>query len=212
MRLPVTGEGAAAQAGGEGGHCIQHLVHVRHHVGAIDLDAGAPGRPQRHVKHGAALGRVDLLTREHGIAPFRHAARLRQLQQEAQGLVRDPVLRVVEEQTGALGGEARRASGIVGEQRAQMETLDLRVMRDERLPDRHRGQRGPGWSRGHQARTLLLASMAPNSPCQDSTKPLAPSDCSRAASAVRSIPALACAANTASASPPSRGSGLREGP
>ena len=41
-----------------------------------------------------------------------------------------------------------------------------------------------------------MASIAPSSSCQESTKPLVPSDCSRSASAGRLTPALACAAST----------------
>ena len=163
-------------------------------------------RAQRHVQHGAAFRGVDLLAGEHRIAPFRHAALLRQPQQQPQRLIGDAVLRVVEEQARALGREALRPAGIVGEQRAQMHVLDLRMMRRQRLPGWRVGQGGHRRSPRFQARTLLLASIAPSSSCHDFTKPLAPSDCNCAASAVRSMPALACAASTASASPPSRGS------
>ena len=54
--------------GCEPGHRVQHPVHVHHDVVAIDLDPVATWCPQRHVQHGPALGRVDLLPGEHGVA------------------------------------------------------------------------------------------------------------------------------------------------
>ena len=76
MRLPVwPGERAAAQTRGEVRHRVEHLMDVGHHVGAVDLDVGAARRAQRHVQHGAAFGRVDLLAGEHRVAPVRATPR-----------------------------------------------------------------------------------------------------------------------------------------
>ena len=168
MRLPVWPVKAPLRTRvGEIRHRVEHLVDVRHHVGAVDLDAGAARRAQRDVQHGAAFRGVDLLAGEHRIAPLRHAALFGQLQQQPQRLVGDAVLRVVEEQARAFGREALRPAGIVGEQLAQMHVLDLRMMRRKRLPGRRaRSERSSAFSRV-QARTLLLASIAPSSSCQD---------------------------------------------
>ena len=204
----MSGEFAAAQARGERRHRVQHPVDIGHHIGAIDLDAGVARRAQRHMQNGAAFGGVDYLAGKHRVAPLRHAALVRQPQQQPQRLIRDAVLRVVEEQARPLGREAFGAAGIVGEQRAQMHVLDLRMMRRQRLPGSCVGQRGHRCSPGFRPATLLLASIAPSSSFHDLTKLLAPSDCNCAASAVRSMPALTCAASTASASPPSRASAL----
>ena len=52
MRLPVWPVNvAAAQPRGEVGHRVQHLVDVRHHIGAIDLDAAS--RAARATQHAA---------------------------------------------------------------------------------------------------------------------------------------------------------------
>ena len=53
--------------------------------------------------------------------------------------------------------------------------------------------------------TALFVPITPISSCHDFTNAAAPSSCSRAASASTSIPAFACAAMTASQSPPSAG-------
>ncbi len=90
------GPGPAAHAGGEVGHAVEHRVHAGHHVLAVHQDARPPGRAQRHVEHRALLGHVDLLAREHGVDARPQAGRLGQREQEPQGLVGDPVLRVVE--------------------------------------------------------------------------------------------------------------------
>ena len=83
MRLPVwPSEGAAAQTRRESRHRVQHLMDIRHHVGAVDLDARSARRAQRHVQHRAAFRGVDLLAGEHRIAPLRHAAFFGQPQQQ----------------------------------------------------------------------------------------------------------------------------------
>ena len=126
MRLPVWPfQLAAAHAGGEVRHAIEHGVHPGHHVLAVDHDRGAARGPQRDVQHRALLGDVDLLAAEHRVAPLGHAGVVGQREQQPQGLVGHAVLRVVEEQAGALGGHPLAALARLGEQRAQVEVLDL---------------------------------------------------------------------------------------
>ena len=138
----------------------------------------------------------------------RHAALFGKPQQQPQRLVGDAVLRVVEEEARTLGREALRPAGIVGEQRAQMHVLDLRMMRRERLPGWRGGQSGhrhsprfrPGpcsWRRSPRAvratnrrspwrRRIAVAPPAPRCRC----------------------PPWHAPASAAAASPPSRGSAL----
>ena len=62
MRLPVApSHRAAAHGVGECRHVVEHRVHFRHHVDAVDDQARASRRAQRRVQHRAALGRVDVL-------------------------------------------------------------------------------------------------------------------------------------------------------
>ena len=121
---------------GELRHRVQHLVHVRHDVMAIDQDARIARRAQRHVQHRALLGDVDLVAAEHRIATLRHAALLRELQQQPHGLVGDAVLRIVEVQSGALCRQAFATARIIGEELPQVHVLDLLVMRGKCLPRR----------------------------------------------------------------------------
>jgi hypothetical protein len=93
----MAGEGAASQPRSETGHCVEHLVHVRHHIGATGVDMGAARSAQCDVQHGAAFRDVDRLAGEHRVAPCRHPALLGQRQEELHRLAGDAVLRVVEE-------------------------------------------------------------------------------------------------------------------
>src|SRR5262249_1059689 len=60
---------------------VEHRVHARHDVLAVDDDARAARRPQRHVQHRATLGGVDRLAGEHRVHALAHAARAREIQQ-----------------------------------------------------------------------------------------------------------------------------------
>ena len=94
---------AGAHRVGERGHPVEHLVHLGHDVDAVD-DERAPARhPQRDVEHGAVLGDVDPLAREHRVAPLRDPRLLGERDEQPQRLVGDAVLRVVEEEARRLG-------------------------------------------------------------------------------------------------------------
>ena len=56
---------AAAHPVGEVGHLVQHRVHFRHDILAVDEDVRVPRRAQRHVQHRAVFGDVDLVAAEH---------------------------------------------------------------------------------------------------------------------------------------------------
>ena len=77
-------------------HAVEHVVHRGHDVLAVDDDALAARRAQRHVQDGAAFRDVDLLAAEHGIDARAQAALVGQREQQPQGLVGDAVLREVE--------------------------------------------------------------------------------------------------------------------
>ena len=63
---------ARTNAGGEFRHGVQHLVHICHDVLAGDQNLRPSGRTQRHVKHGALFGNIDLVPAEHRVTVFRH--------------------------------------------------------------------------------------------------------------------------------------------
>ena len=94
---------------------------------------------------------VDLLAAEHRVDPRAQAGLLGELDEEAQRLVGDAVLRVVEVDPRGLRRQALAARRIVREELAQMHAVDGRVMRPERVPRRpgshrllrHRHPRAP---------------------------------------------------------------------
>ena len=102
---------------------------------AVDDQRALPRHPQRDVQHGAVLGDVDVLAGEHRVAALR-AARTRSASSTSslERLVGDPVLRVVEEEAGALGGQPLAAVGVLGEQIAQVPLADLGVVLLQGVP------------------------------------------------------------------------------
>ena len=117
-------------------------MHLGDDVGAVDLDVLAFGRAQRDVQDGTVLGHVDLLAREHRVDAGPETGGVGQRQEEADGLVGQAVLRVVEVQAVDLEGEPLAARAVLREQLAEVHVLDRLVVRLERLPfggagDRH---------------------------------------------------------------------------
>src|SRR3989442_637404 len=78
---------------------------------------------------------------EHRVDAPAKVALLGQREQEAQRLVGDAVLRVVEIEPGRLGREPLAAARILGEQRSQVHAANASVMGGELLPRRELGQR-----------------------------------------------------------------------
>jgi hypothetical protein len=75
-----------------------------------------------------------VLAPEHRVAALGDAALLGELAEQLQRLVGDPVLRVVEEEAGALGGQPVAAIRVLGEDLAQVTVAELGVMPLEGLP------------------------------------------------------------------------------
>ena len=98
MALP----GAAAHAISEIRHPVQHGMDLGHHILAVDEDRGAARRAQGHMQHGALLRDVDLVAAEHGVDALAQAGLLGELKQQAQRLVGDPVLGIVEIEPGGF--------------------------------------------------------------------------------------------------------------
>jgi hypothetical protein len=69
-----------------------------------------------------------VLPPEHRVAALGDAPLVRELPKQPQGLVIDAVLRVVEEETGALGYEAGAAVRVLGKQLAQVLRPNLGVV------------------------------------------------------------------------------------
>jgi hypothetical protein len=128
-------------------HPAEHLVHRGHHIDTVDGDALPPGRAQRNVQHCPALGDVDLLAGEHGVDALAQARLLREPQQQAQRVVGDAVLRIVEVDAAGLESHPLAASGVIGEQVAQVDIAHLGVVIVQFLPGAAVEQRRRGF--GH---------------------------------------------------------------
>mmetsp|Transcript_46688 Transcript_46688/g.77255 ORF Transcript_46688/g.77255 Transcript_46688/m.77255 type:complete len:279 (-) Transcript_46688:211-1047(-) len=46
-------------------HLVKHGIHLRHHVSPVNDNRSTSAIAQRNMEHGALLGKIDLLTREH---------------------------------------------------------------------------------------------------------------------------------------------------
>ena len=130
MALP----GAAAQPIGEIRHLVQNGMDLGHHILAVVDDGSAPRRAQGDVKHRALLRGVDLVAAEHGVDVIPQAQFLGKLKQQSQGLVGDPVLGIVEIESGGLDRQPLPALAILGEELPEMDTLDLLVVLLQRRP------------------------------------------------------------------------------
>ena len=205
--------GAAAHGVRERGHPVEHRVDLGHDVLPVHHDRGAARRAQRDVEHGAVLGDVDLLSPEHRVDLLAEPGLLRQLEEQPQRLVGDPVLGVVEEDPRGLERHPLAAARVGREELAQVQVLHLRVVEGERgpgLPEAE-GRGGHGAIlRAAQpafATWAVFAAIPARSSFHDFTNAFAPSSWSLAASASTSTPARTKRMMTSSQSPPSSGRG-----
>ena len=131
--------------------------------------------------------------------------------EEAEGVLGHAVLRVVEVQAHAFDRETLTATRIVGEELAEVDVPDLRVMVAESLPGGAVGERNGRHVISSPAqpaflRVWLLSTRHASSSVHEVTKAAAPSRWSSAASTFTSTPVWAKRSRTSSASPPSCGS------
>ena len=126
--------GAAADLLTKRGHSPQHLVHVGHDIVAITENLLASWCTQRHVQHGAVLGRVDLLSGEHRVDPLPQTACLREPDQQRERLVGDPLLRIVDMQAAGVEHKPFAAAGIVREELPQVRAHLGRSVGGDLLP------------------------------------------------------------------------------
>ncbi len=134
---PAAGEPqpfAAPDPHRERGHAVQHLVDAGYHVVAVHLDDRIGGGSQRRVEDGPVLGHVDPFAGEHGLPSRLHACGSREREQQRDRLAGDPVLRVVEVQARALGGQALCPARILGEEIPQAAVPERGAVGDERPP------------------------------------------------------------------------------
>ena len=99
-------------------------MHLRDDVLPVDDERRVARQAQRGVQDGPVLGDVDVVAAEHRLDALRSPRLVRELQEQRDRLVRDPVLRVVEVEPGGLGGQPLAAGGVGGEQVAQVRLTD----------------------------------------------------------------------------------------
>jgi hypothetical protein len=116
----------------------------RHHVGAVDDDALALLRAERHVQHRALLGGVDLLAFEHRVDLRAQAALLGEGEEQPDRLLRHPLFGEVGVDAGRLDGELLRPLGVSPEELAQVQVLHLLAVFGQRLPGRSGFAHGAG--------------------------------------------------------------------
>ncbi|MCY1176933.1 hypothetical protein D9M71_304340 [compost metagenome] len=73
------------------GNLVEHLVHFRHDVHAVDAEFVTYGPAQGGVKHRAAFGGVDDLTAEHRLDGVLQAHFIGQADQQLAALLGDQV-------------------------------------------------------------------------------------------------------------------------
>ena len=109
---------------GKGQHGIQRGVHLLQGLGDEGLVTGqgqAPGAAQQGVQRGAALGAVDGLAGEHGVAAVLQPAGARHVQQQRLGLPVPQVLGQVGKHMGRLLAEMREARRVLGKGAPQIQ-------------------------------------------------------------------------------------------
>ena len=113
------GDRSIADARGEGAERGKHRVDIGHHILAINENGRIRAVSQGCVKHRTVFGRVDLRTRQHGVALGLDLAGAREVCEQFERARVDGGLRVIEQQVFLSRGEGFEASGIRGEQVAQ---------------------------------------------------------------------------------------------
>ncbi len=109
-------------------------MHVRDHVLTVHGQLRVARQPQRGVQHRTILGGVDVITAEHRRDLALQVLLPRETAQQVERLVRDEVLAVIDVEIRRLPGQPLPATGVAGEEVAQMRLADLLRMRLQRLP------------------------------------------------------------------------------
>mmetsp|Transcript_47568 Transcript_47568/g.97268 ORF Transcript_47568/g.97268 Transcript_47568/m.97268 type:complete len:285 (-) Transcript_47568:56-910(-) len=118
--------------GDERAHAGKDVVDGRHDVGALHQDWGVGAVTKRNVQHRAAFSGINNSAAEHSIPPLSNPCFLCERDEELHGLLRDPVLAVVQENVAHLEAELLESLGVPLEERAHVHILDGHVVALER--------------------------------------------------------------------------------
>src|SRR5215510_8324050 len=100
------------------------------------------------MQDGAVFGDVDPASRKHRCNPPFEAGFLSELEQELERLIGNPILRVIEVNAHGRGSETFATTRVIREQLAQMQLLNLLIVRFEGFP-RVASHSGPSFDRFH---------------------------------------------------------------
>ena len=90
---------------GEGGHGVEHVMHLGDDVLAVEQQLRAARCAQGGVEHRPVLGEVDPFAGKHGVAALLQACGEGEFRQEAHRLLVDGAFRPVEQQAVVFDGE-----------------------------------------------------------------------------------------------------------
>src|SRR5262245_46136475 len=130
MPFPFT----APDAVGKIRHLIEDRMHLRHHILTVDHDRRLTRGAKRAVEHGPIFGHIDLVASEHRLDTLVKPGFLRQLYEELDCVIRNTVLRVVQEQSFCLGSHASATRRIISKKRSKMYRPALLVLTLYLLP------------------------------------------------------------------------------
>jgi len=145
--LGVTAPQTVVDTAHEVGDLVQHLVHFRHHVDAVDRQLVAHRAAQGSVQGGAAFGGVDDLAFEQRFDRALEVDFVGQAHQQVAGLGVDQVFRIIEKQAAAAEGELSKALRVGIEGFAHAEILHGLAVVFQRLP---------GGQSGHVVRSAVV--------------------------------------------------------
>ena len=119
---------------GKHAHPVERRVNLCNDVLTVDFERCVARKAQRRVEHRSVLRDIDVITAEHRRSAARKIALLCQLKEQRQGLGRDAILRVVQEQSDGLGSKRLAARWVIGELVAQVQAFDRGVVPFQSLP------------------------------------------------------------------------------
>src|SRR6516165_1634471 len=123
----MTGPSTTTHPVAEVRHLVEHGVNGWDYILTINQDRFFPGSTQRNMQNRTFLRDVDLVTAEHGINVLAQTGFLGELQQELQGLIGDPVFRIIKEESGCPQREPFATLRIVREQLTEVKVAKLLV-------------------------------------------------------------------------------------
>lgn len=138
-------------------------MNLRHDVCAVDEDRRPPRRAKRHVQNRPILGGVNLFSAKHRFDAGLQTNLTGEFDQQDDCLVGNSILGIVEIDADGFRAHPLGATGVVLEQRPQMETFNLFVVAFERLPCREGNQRRQG--RRSATHGLLPVPFVPPASC-----------------------------------------------